>query len=123
MQQSEFQYNLTGARTLAGHSSPPESDFWQGYQRGLRQHFHGAAFGTDDEHTLWMALADEERDDDEDGNEVRTRCRRRGPARENVEKLPQIQRRREVRKLHHDGAPENKRDRPRVRLDGRPIPA
>ena len=63
MQQSEFQYNLTGARTLAEHSSPPESDFWQGYQRGLRQHFHGAAFGTDDEHTLWMALADEERDD------------------------------------------------------------
>ena len=35
------------------------SDYWRGYQRGLRRGFQGELFGTDDEHKRWMRLADD----------------------------------------------------------------
>lgn len=36
-----------------------EADWWAGYQRGLLHHYHGERFGTDDEHRVWMSLADD----------------------------------------------------------------
>jgi hypothetical protein len=43
-------------------STYPRADYWQGYQRGLRRAYHGEDFGTEDEHALWLSLADEEDD-------------------------------------------------------------
>ena len=34
-------------------------DYWHGYQRGLRRGFQGELFGTNDEHKVWMRLADD----------------------------------------------------------------
>ena len=34
------------------------ADYWHGYQRGLRRGFLGDLFGTDDEHKVWMSLAE-----------------------------------------------------------------
>ena len=59
MEQSEFDHNMSGAKefaTLAEEST--ELNFWIGYQRGMRRHYHGEKFGTDEEHTLWMSLAE-----------------------------------------------------------------
>lgn len=36
-----------------------KADYWHGYMRGLRRAHHGERFGTDDEHRLWLSLADE----------------------------------------------------------------
>ena len=36
-----------------------ESDYWHGYQRGLRRGYLGQLFGTDAEHQAWMRLADD----------------------------------------------------------------
>lgn len=65
MKQSDFQSNAQGAKMLAELSTddPHSADFWAGYQRGLRRHYHGEKFGTEDEHNLWMTAADERRDD------------------------------------------------------------
>lgn len=38
------------------------SDFWTGYQRGLRRLHHGNNFGTESEHDLWHGIADDETD-------------------------------------------------------------
>jgi hypothetical protein len=35
-------------------------DYAAGYQRGLRRHFHGEAFGTEAEHEQWLALQHDE---------------------------------------------------------------
>ena len=61
MKQAEFQTNITGAKTFEelSDSSDSDSDFWSGYQRGLRRHYHGEKFGTAQEHKLWMSLADD----------------------------------------------------------------
>ena len=62
MKQSEFQTNMTGSKTFGELSDSADSDFWSGYQRGLRRHYHGEKFGTTAEHKLWMSL---HTDDDE----------------------------------------------------------
>jgi|APSaa5957512622_1039677.scaffolds.fasta_scaffold88290_2 hypothetical protein len=36
------------------------SEFWQGFQRGLRRLFHGDNFGTLEEHRKWINCADGE---------------------------------------------------------------
>lgn len=48
-----------------------ESDYWHGYQRGLRRGYMGQLFGTDAEHQAWMRLA-------EDGPDKASRDRGRG---------------------------------------------
>ena len=32
-----------------------KTEYWIGYQRGLRRAFHGENFGTTEEHNLWLA--------------------------------------------------------------------
>jgi len=61
MTEKEFQTNMRAAKTFQGLSSEyGESDFWSGYQRGLRRHYHGEKFGTPAEHQKWMSLVDDE---------------------------------------------------------------
>jgi hypothetical protein len=33
-------------------------DYWRGYLRGLRRAYHGERVGTDQEHALWLSMAD-----------------------------------------------------------------
>jgi len=33
------------------------ADYWLGFRRGLRRAFYGEAFGTDEDHQLWLSLA------------------------------------------------------------------
>ena len=47
------------------------TDYWHGYQRGLRRGFHSEVFGTDAEHEVWLRLAD-------DGSDEVSRERGRG---------------------------------------------
>jgi len=63
MTESEFKSNAAGGKTLAELSSYPDSEYWAGYQRGIRRNYHGDKFGTTDEHALWLSLADETGDD------------------------------------------------------------
>ena len=44
---------------------PPQEDpyYWEGYQRGLRRAYYGEVFGTEEEHNLWLSLADDEVDE------------------------------------------------------------
>lgn len=34
------------------------ADYWLGYRRGIRRAYYGKLFGSDAEHTLWLALID-----------------------------------------------------------------
>lgn len=63
MTELEFQRNMAGGKTLAELSGYPDSEYWAGYQRGVRRNYHGEAFGTASEHDLWLSLADETGDD------------------------------------------------------------
>lgn len=56
MTKREFQINLNGAETFRRLAESNELSFWEGYLRGVRRHYHGEIFGTDDEHALWMNL-------------------------------------------------------------------
>jgi hypothetical protein len=42
---------------LRGETDPVKSEWWQGYKRGLRRAHHGASFGTDTEHQLYLDAA------------------------------------------------------------------
>ena len=57
MERDKFESEMFRARAMASTGDRP--DYWQGYQRGLRRRFHGEKFGTDEEHVLWMSLADD----------------------------------------------------------------
>ena len=57
MDERTFQSMMLRARTLA-RLDAEHADYWTGYQRGLRRHYHGARFGTPEEHAQWMAMAD-----------------------------------------------------------------
>lgn len=35
------------------------TDYWTGYQRGLRRAYHGETFGTEEEHAQWLAFVDD----------------------------------------------------------------
>lgn len=64
MTQPEFERNARGAKQIAQLSDEPhDQDFWSGYQRGLRRHYHGEKFGTTEEHQLWMSAADQRHDE------------------------------------------------------------
>jgi hypothetical protein len=55
MDESRFLSLMTKARRFS--SLGERSDYWHGYQRGLRRGFLGALFGTEGDHALWMRLA------------------------------------------------------------------
>lgn len=38
-------------------TDPIKSAWWVGYMRGLRRSYHGAAFGTEQEHSVWTRAA------------------------------------------------------------------
>ena len=38
---------------------PQVGDYGRGYQRGLRRHYHGASFGSAEDHRRWMQAAEE----------------------------------------------------------------
>lgn len=61
MDRETFEIEMCKARCskLAG----DRPDYWMGYQRGLRRRYHGEIFGTEDEHSLWMSLADDDTPD------------------------------------------------------------
>lgn len=61
MKTPDFQKNLAAAKAFQAAVDDPS--FWEGYVRGLRRHYHGAQFGTEEEHMQWMALADEQGDE------------------------------------------------------------
>ena len=69
MNEIKFLSLMMKARTFSGLGE--RSDYWRGYQRGLRRGFQGELFGTDDEHRRWMRLA-------EDGGDEASRERGRG---------------------------------------------
>lgn len=49
MNEQRFQSLARMAKLLPG-------DYGAGYQRGLRRHYYGARFGTEEEHQLWSQL-------------------------------------------------------------------
>lgn len=64
MENSEFEHNMMGAKTLSEHSiNLNDADFWAGYQRGMRRFYHSEKFGTAEEHELWLSAADEKADE------------------------------------------------------------
>lgn len=61
MTREQFESAVKGAESMRrAESSPIKQDYWMGYQRGLRRHFHGEKFGTEDEHTLWLEMISDE---------------------------------------------------------------
>ena len=58
MTETEFQSNVRAAEQFRRYAKYPEAEFWGGYIRGLRSHYHGERFGTDNEHEIWSAMAD-----------------------------------------------------------------
>ncbi|OGJ87336.1 MAG: hypothetical protein A2487_00015 [Candidatus Raymondbacteria bacterium RifOxyC12_full_50_8] len=54
-----FQTEMSMAKTFQG-LDPAKAEWWIGYQRGLRQAYHGPAFGTEAEHLQWYEAADSE---------------------------------------------------------------
>jgi hypothetical protein len=69
MNETKFLSLMMKARKFSGLGE--HSDYWHGYQRGLRRGYQGELFGTDAEHCLWMRLAD-------DGPDYASRERGRG---------------------------------------------
>jgi len=59
MDQQKFNSLMTRAKTFQ-EVDPEKSDFWRGYQRGLRRLYHGENFGTTEEHIQWMNCGDGE---------------------------------------------------------------
>ena len=57
MDETRFLMLMKKARNFSHLGGRPH--YWHGYQRGLRRGFHGELFGTDEEHTRWMRLADD----------------------------------------------------------------
>lgn len=56
MDERTYQSAMRRARALSAGS---DAEYWMGYQRGLRRRYHGEAFGTPEEHALWMAMAED----------------------------------------------------------------
>ncbi len=57
MNESQFLSMMTKARMFS--SRGELSDYWHGYQRGLRRGFQGELFGTEAAHKLWIRLGDD----------------------------------------------------------------
>lgn len=60
MDKTKFELEMTRAKTMQSVSGYPESDYWIGYQRGLRRNYHGNNFGTEQEHNAWLTGVDSE---------------------------------------------------------------
>lgn len=55
MTEQQFQQAMGAAETFRRLAEEPlVQDFWIGYLRGVRRHYHGEKFGTAEEHALWM---------------------------------------------------------------------
>jgi hypothetical protein len=57
MERSIFEREMKKAKAFISVGERP--DYWAGYQRGLRQRYHGEEFGKIEEHELWMSLKDD----------------------------------------------------------------
>jgi hypothetical protein len=55
--EARFRSEMSKADTFR-HLEPERAEYWAGYMRGLRRQYHGEAFGTDEEHRLWLASVD-----------------------------------------------------------------
>lgn len=53
---NRFESLLQRAEIERGISDKP--DYWVGYLRGLRRTYYGDAYGTDEEHALWLGLSE-----------------------------------------------------------------
>jgi len=59
MNEATFQSELRRCETMRRFvTEPTEADFYVGYMRGLRRRYHGEKFGTEEEHQLWLTLAE-----------------------------------------------------------------
>jgi hypothetical protein len=56
LSEADFQREMSRAKTFQG-LEHDRAEYWTGYQRGLRRAYHGEAFGTMQEHTLWLEAA------------------------------------------------------------------
>jgi DNA-binding transcriptional regulator YiaG len=54
MKKSLFDIELTKAEVMVG---VEQTAYWTGFINGLKRRFHGDAFGTQEEHEKWMAVA------------------------------------------------------------------
>jgi hypothetical protein len=57
MDKQKYQRASIRVATLAN-VGPDAVDYWHGYQRGLRRAHFGEVFGAEEDHRLWMTLAD-----------------------------------------------------------------
>ena len=69
MDEARFMTEMNKAHILR--KSDKRSDYWDGFSRGLRRAYHGALFGTEQEHAHWLSLAS-------DGGDESSRERGRG---------------------------------------------
>ena len=60
MDRKTFELEMMRAKTFM--MTGEDYDYWAGYEKGLRRRFKGENFGTDDEHELWLSLADSDDD-------------------------------------------------------------
>ena len=51
-----FESEMNRARIMKS-VEPQKTEYWIGYERGLRRAHHGENFGTSAEHTPWMSLS------------------------------------------------------------------
>jgi hypothetical protein len=56
MDENKFKNLMLMAKSLQ-ELEPERSDFWRGFQRGLRRLYHGESFGTESEHELYLTCA------------------------------------------------------------------
>jgi hypothetical protein len=57
----KFESEMSRAQAMRD-AEPERSEYWAGYQRGLRRAHHGSIFGTAEEHQLWFSIPNEEPD-------------------------------------------------------------
>jgi len=61
MTEQQFQSEIRHAQTMERlEHEPGRADYWSGYMRGVRRSFHGADFGNEVEHALWLSLTGDE---------------------------------------------------------------
>jgi hypothetical protein len=53
MDKSTFEFEMGRADVFKKYETD-RSEYWIGYQRGLRRAYHGKKFGTPEEHNLWL---------------------------------------------------------------------
>lgn len=58
MTQEKYSQEILKAESMRSVSQGTEIDYWAGYERGVRRAYFGDLFGTEDEHTLYVAAAD-----------------------------------------------------------------